>query len=46
MLREHLPVVEFPAIREHMRVGVGRQAQLALADEARNLGPRAALPVA
>ena len=39
---QYLRVVELPAIREHVRMRVGRQRELPPADVARDLDPRAA----
>ena len=42
---KHVRVVELAPVRENMRVGVGRHAELALADEPPDFRPRLALPV-
>jgi len=44
-LCEKPPVVEFTVVKQNMRVGIGRDRELPLPDERRDLGPRAALPV-
>ena len=42
---EHLRVVELSSFRKHVCVGAGRDRQLPLTDEPRDLGPRAPLAV-
>ena len=43
-LREQRLEIQLTPVAEDVRVGVGGQRELALADKPRDLGPRAALP--
>ena len=45
LLAEEQRVVELAPVRENVRVGVGRVTELALPDEARDLGPGPPVPV-